>query len=233
MRAYRSTTFTSCRQQRILAIFLFLFCTFTMLYGQSSAELAGLYRNNDISTLSDYLKNDAIQNQDWQLFVDALFIDDAETATAQMMEAYLISNDDALQSFIRTRISLFYAAKGYYETARKIVEDQHSFQEIVSIKVAKHRKNFERKERPRYRQPSRISASYGIQLGAFSSYENAEKTSELYNQKYKNTEIIRKDREGIPLYIVLIGSYDSRRAAEEALPEINQTFNVNGYIIQY
>ena len=202
------------------------------LFAQSARELAEMYRNHQIEKLDALRNSDKIRQDDWRLFINALFMDDAETATIEMMRAYSSASDRELKTIIRKRVSQYYSAKGYYETARKIAEDEHSFLEIVSIKI---------KDAPKADKPAPFNSTgqnrnedlFGIQLGAYSSYANAESTSRQYQSQYSNTQIIQKSRNGETLYIVVIGDYRSRGDAEKALPQVNQTFNVNGYIIQY
>ena len=203
-------------------------------FAQSNAELMAMYRESKIDQLEKLYQQGNIHEPGWRMFVEAIFIEDAETATVRMMEAYLQTALPELQQVIRERISNYYAARGYYETARRILEDEHSFREILAIKVPQGAQ----KPAPPASPPPQSAEEtpgerFGVQIGAFSTYDGAETVSRECRAVYANTEILEKEKDGDTLYVVVIGGYPERAAAEHILTNVNQQFKVKGYIIQY
>lgn len=203
-------------------------------FAQSNAELLAMYRENKIDQLEKLHRQGSLPEPGWRIFIEAIFIEDAETATIRMMEAYQQTALPELQQVIRERISHYYAARGYYETARRILDDEHSFREILAIKAPQ--------TSPRPASPTPPPAQqnrgtpgerYGVQIGAFSTYDGAETVSRECRALYANTEILEKEKDGDTLYVVVIGGYPERAAAENILSNVNQQFKVKGYIIQY
>lgn len=205
----------------------------TSAFAQSNAELLAMYRENKIGQLENLHRQGSIQEPGWQIFVEAIFIEDAESATVRMMEAYQQTALPELQQAIRERISQYYAARGYYETSRRIMEDEHSFREILAIKAPQTAQRPAAPASPP--TPPRGSAGerFGVQIGAFSTFEGAETVSRECRALYANTEILEKEKDGTTLYVVVIGGYPERAAAENILTNVNQQFKVKGYIIQY
>ncbi|MCB0277115.1 MAG: SPOR domain-containing protein [Calditrichaeota bacterium] len=75
--------------------------------------------------------------------------------------------------------------------------------------------------------------SFGVQLGAYSSYGNAEKMLESYGRRLNNLEVMIKDRDGRRLYLLVAGGYHNRAEADLAVQQISQKIGVQGYVIQY
>ncbi len=205
-----------------LSLFLIAFLT-KGLWAQSAAEL---YRNHQIIELEKLYKNDTIASPDWKLFVDALFEADGEEAINKMIRAYSQSEDQYLRSVIRVRIAQFYSARGYYETSRRALNDEKFFSRIVSVKQKSSEMTSTDNE-------GNNQQKYGVQMGAFSSYENAQQLQKKYQEKFSNTVIIEKTKNGQTLYVVVIGGYENREKADATLELIKQSFYDNGYIIQY
>lgn len=223
------------RKQRYLILLLLAlggaFCRSGV--SQTADDLAGLYRENRILELEALRKNGSIAGEDWKMFADALFEPDAETAASKMIEAYSLSSDRALRTIIRERLSQFYAARGYYETAKRILSDDRFFQGVVALKASRRP---ERKTAEPGSQIPKVSESgqvFGVQVGAYSAYENAERASQKYRQNYSGVLVLEKERDGSRLYVVVIGGYPSREEAAAAIEGIQKQFKVKGYIIQY
>ncbi len=222
------------KQRYSILLFLAIGCAF---YGsgasQTADDLAGFYRDNRILELEALRKSGSIPGEDWKMFTDALFEPDAEAAAPKMIEAYSLSSDRALKTIIRERLSLFYAARGYYETAKRILSDDEFFRGVVALKASRRP---ERKTAEPGFQIPKLSESgqiFGVQVGAYSSYENAERASQKYRQNYSNVLVLEKERDGNSLYVVVIGGYPSREEAAAVIEGIQKQFKVKGYIIQY
>lgn len=221
------------KQRYVILIFLALGLALFRSGVSQTDDLAGLYRDNRILELEALRKNGSIAGEDWKMFTDALFEPDAETAAPKMIEAYSLSSDRALRAIIRERLSQFYAARGYYETAKRILSDDKFFQGVVALKAPQRT---ERKTAEPGSQSPKVSESgqiFGVQVGAYSSYENAERASQKYRQNYSNVLVLEKERPGSSLYVVVIGGYPSREAAAAVIEGIQKQFKVKGYIIQY
>ncbi len=222
------------RPVRIGFALVWLLLLGTALRAQESRELTELYRNNNMETLQELHRKGDIRDRGWREFVAALFEEDAERAVQQMLNAYPHTADRNLQRFIRERVSLFYSSRGYYETARKILEDRSFMERVVSMNTARQERSQEHTPVTRSGDPpAEQGGNFGIQVGAFSTLDNAQRASRIYRRYYANTRILEKEKDRGVLYIVVIGDYPNRAAAEDALPKINNQFNLNGYIIQY
>ena len=227
---------------RYLIFLLLLFIA--SAYAQSSGELARLYRDDKISELRELCKKDLIKSSDWKVFVDALFETDGERAVQKMLEAYSYSNDSKLKDIIRKRVSLYYSARGYYETSRRITDDESFFENIVSLKQtssspgSSDNRASEGAGDNEYAgedigQISENGQTFGIQVGAYSTYDNARRASRKYLSAYSNTRVLIKPKTGLDLYVVVIGGYPTREEAASKIDEISNRFKVKGYIVQY
>lgn len=222
------------RPGRSLTAFVLLVVLSAGLIGRDARELTELYRNNNIEVLQELHRNGEIRDAGWREFIGALFVEDAELAVQQMLNAYPHAEDRNLQRFIRERVALFYASRGYYETARKILEDRQFIEKVVTMNAARQERSQNNTPVTRSGDPvSDAGGRYGIQVGAFSTLDNAQRASRIYHRYYANTRILEKEKDSEVLYVVVIGDYQNRAAAEDALPKINNQFNLNGYIIQY
>lgn len=223
---------------------ILLLFSFGSLYSQGSAELARLYRDDKINELQELRKKDLIKSSDWKVFVDALFETDGEKATQRMLEVYSYSNDSKLKDIIRKRVSLFYSARGYYETSRRIMDDENFVGSIASLKRGsppstgddnRGVENSSDNQSPgdEIGQISDNGQTFGIQVGAYSAYENALQASRKYASAYTNTRVLKKTKSGLDLYVVVIGGYSTREEASSRIDEISNRFKVKGYIVQY
>ncbi|MCB0300901.1 MAG: SPOR domain-containing protein [Calditrichaeota bacterium] len=220
-------------------IILILLLSYSVV-GQDARELAELYAQNRTEELRELRDRQSIRPVDWRNFVESLFISDAEVATQNMLAIYGSTSDNRLRGFIRERISNFYSARGYYETARRIETDNDFMDRLVTLNRARN----PRSESPADREDSQPITSqprsgdgngemFAIQAGAFTTLQNARRATQKYRRYYSTTRILEKEKDGQPLYIVVVGEYKSRNQAETALPEINNRLNLKGYVIEY
>jgi hypothetical protein len=198
-------------------IILFLIISFSIqLFGQSNSELANLYENNQLVKLKQYSDNDQINDPHWRVFVKTLFEQNADSALGIFAAIYRLTQDKVLQQFIIERISDYYYARGYYKTAERLLKDKKYFNETIS---AQHKLKTETK-------------NFGIQIGAFSSYENALSLKNKVLKRADNVAIINKDSNDENLYVVVVGKFSDRKAAERELQVLKQK-NINGFIVTY
>lgn len=226
---------TEVRTQRyIILLFLGLAVALSRSgVSQTAEDLAALYRDNRILELEALRKSGSIAGEDWKMFTDALFEPDAEVAASKMIEAYSLSSNRPLKTIIRERLSQYYAARGYYETAKRILNDEEFFQGVLALKASRRA---EGKTAGSASQPPKGSESgqtFGVQVGAYSSFDNAERASQKYRQNYSNVRVLEKEKPGSSLYVVVIGAYPSREEAAVVMERIQKEFKVKGYIIQY
>lgn len=205
----------------------------TTLLAQDTARLADLYRSHQISELQRLNNGNGITDAGWRLFIAAIFETDAETGSQMMLQAYSKSNDAQLHQFIRNRVSQFYSARGYYDTSRRILEDEAFFQRIISVNSSSKIKNKNRSGEAAIQSIDEKGNHFGIQVGAFSTLENAENIRRKYQKTYADAKVMKKVRNGNSLFIVVVGKYSSREEAESAIPAINNKLSVKGYIIQF
>jgi len=188
-----------------------------VIKGQSAKELADLYENQQFLKLKDYYENHQIYDSDWKLFIGALFEDNADSAVMMFASAYKLSQNKVLNRYVAERISDYYYARGYYKTSARLLRDKNFLDEIISAQ----------------REPERSNDSgYGIQVGAFSNYENALTLKNKTLKKYRNVTIVNKESNGDSLFLVVIGKYSNREVAEKEL-QLLRSSNMNGFIIQY
>lgn len=221
--------------QYLILLALLIVCLGAKAFSQSSSELARMYNNNRMLELDELRKKDAIKSSDWKVFVDALFETDGERAIQKMFEAYSYSNDSKLKRIIRERVSQFYSARGYYETSRRILDDEKFFDGIVSLKRnSRANDNVGAvNSEDQVEQVDENGQTFGVQVGAYSNYENAQQTSQKYQDVYPNTKVLNKVKNGMSLYVIVIGGYPTRQEASARIDEISKRFKVKGYIIQY
>jgi hypothetical protein len=221
--------------RHLKAGFLILVCFSNIVaFSQTAGELARLYRDNRILELGELRKKDLIKTSDWKIFVDALFETDGEKAIQKMLQAYSRSNDSKLKGFIRHRVSQFYSARGYYETSRRILDEEKFFEGVVSLKQSSARATSRSAPaESAVEQAKEDGKTFGVQVGAYSTFENARQASQKYLRAYPNTKLLNKVKNGINLYVIVVGGYPSREEAAAQIDKISEQFKVKGYIIQY
>lgn len=147
----------------------------------------------------------------WNQFVQALMIANGDSAMARYKSIYAKTEDNDLKKSIRERLSQYFYARGYYETAEKI------------------RKNKFRTEKSS--PPNRSSHRFGIQTGAYSTLRNARLARNKILNKVQNVSIIEKNRNGRKLFIVVVGNFANRKDAEKSLRSLKS--RIQGFIIEF
>ncbi len=207
--------------------FVLIFGIGASLIGQEE-DLAKLYREQNWVELEELVKEGLIVSPDWQAFLLAALEPEADLAVPRMFAAYRQSSNEQLRRIIRERISQYYAAQGYYETARRIVEDEPFFRSLAALKSDRRSSSA-----PPPPPNNRSAAYFGVQLGAFRLKSGAEKEKKRYQEKYPNAVVLEKSRGSERFYVVVVGGYASRNEAEQAKKELKNQLHIEGYIIQY
>ncbi|GAB4368952.1 MAG: hypothetical protein Kow0042_10430 [Calditrichia bacterium] len=172
-----------------------------------------LYRENNIAALHQLQSSNQIDDPDWRKFVDILFIEEMNEALPEYIALYEKSHDELLKRAILDRISQYYYAKGLYETASKILDDDLFRNQIFAIK--------------------KENIFFGVQLGAFSTYENALKLRQRFSKAGMEVNILTKNRSGKKLYVVIAGKYTSHQEANRLLGKIKKDYGHKGLVVQY
>jgi len=76
------------------------------------------------------------------------------------------------------------------------------------------------------------STGYAVQVGAFSSLENAESGKEVFEEHDYPVQIRKRKRNNVELYLVWIGQYDTREEAERVGNEIKQKLALPYFILE-
>lgn len=187
------------------------------VFGQTEAELERLYENEQFITLKNYRDGSRISDLQWRRFIDALYTEDADSALSMFAAVYNNTQNKTLKQYVVQRVSGYYYARGYYQTAERLLKDKKYFNKIIS-------------------EPQQSEASedsYGVQIGAFSNYANANSMKNRWMKKIQNVTIISKKSNGEDLYIVVAGKHSTREAAERELRTLKQNNHINGFVIQY
>jgi hypothetical protein len=200
------------QKYRYLPCLIFCLLIQTIAYSQTQ-KWYNAYLSNDITALQTDLEKNSLTDPDWKQFVQAIFIEDVEEALPQFIVLYQRTADTKLKKIILDRISQYYYAKGFYETANRILTDENFRTQIFSVR-----------EEQIY---------FGVQLGAFSSFDNAEKAKKKYSGSIKDIYIITKESSGKKLYAVIAGKFKNREDAEKLEKEIQEKFTKKGMITQY
>jgi len=190
---------------------IYLLCI-SFSYGQTN-NIYSLYVENSISDIEDLLAKNLITNDEWLQFTKALFEEDFEVAFEKYITLYRNSTDDQLKRLILDRISQYYYAKGLYDSAERIIKDEDFRKRIFSISMKK--------------------IYFGVQLGAFTNYQNAVKGKNQYSKNLQGLEIITKKSGGKQLYVIVAGNFESREDAEKFQKEIREKYKYNSIIIQF
>jgi hypothetical protein len=172
-----------------------------------------MYTNNNMAELDDLLKTGKIDDPDWKSLIECLFIEEMDLALHQYVQIYENSNNLLLKRVVLDRISQYYYSKGLYDTAKRIVTDEKFRNQIFSLK--------------------KRTIYFGVQLGAFSSYENALKSKNSYSGRLKELSIITKNKNGRKLYLIVAGKYNIRQNAEILRENIKHNLREQGLVIQY
>ncbi len=78
-----------------------------------------------------------------------------------------------------------------------------------------------------------LNGSYGIQVGSYSTLENAIKQLQFINHKGYSRVYIKKQKQGKKyLYKVILGQYKSREIAKKNLTEVRRK-GIKGFVVKY
>lgn len=212
---------------------------------QTPRELATLYENQQMTVLKQHYEKNQIADPDWREFVVALFEPDAELALKYFAQVHQTAKDKSLQRYALERVAEYYHARGYYKTSERLLNDRRFANQIISEHSQKKIEGAGRGEPAQQSsgdpQDSKGDSSvgvltgshYGVQVGAYSNYQNAIKVKNELLKITKNVTILEKESDNTKLYIVVIGGYSSREQAEREFQSIKRKKSINGFIIQY
>jgi len=195
---------------RFLAVLIIAFIF--SAYGQE-ADLYQLYIKGQIATLENLLVSNRIEHPEWKKFISAIFEENFDEALGQFIDIYNQTHDSRLKKVIIDRVSQYYYAKGLYDSAERILEDEGFRNQIFSMEVDK--------------------IYFGIQLGAFSSQENAANARSKFQKNISDVTIIKKNSAGKELFVVVAGKFEKKETAENYKAQLNEKYGYKGLIIQY
>jgi uncharacterized protein (DUF2164 family) len=174
---------------------------------------ARLYMNDRIADIEQLYNDGKISSPDWQKFTAALFTENLDDALNQYIELYNYTSDKQLKRFIVDRVSQYYYAKGLYDSAERLLKDDSFRERIFTINIEK--------------------IYFGVQLGAFSSQDNARTAKEKYEKQVDNIIIITKNSAGKSLFVVVAGKFENRSQAEQFKNQLINNYGYKGMVIQY
>jgi SPOR domain len=181
-------------------------------HGQE-VDLYQLYIDGQIATLESMLASDQIKQLEWKTFISAIFQENFDEALRQFINIYHHTRDQRLKKLVVDRVSQYYYAKGLYDSAERILEDEGFRNQIFSVEEEK--------------------IYFGVQLGAFSSYENAANASTKFQKNISDITVIKKNSAGKVLYVILTGKFENKDSAENYKNQLNKKYGYKGIIIQY
>lgn len=193
---------------------IILLVLITVSLGISQSEkLYQLYVDNHIDQLENLIGQGTIQDPNWQQFTRALFIEKIEEALAEYIAIYNKTNDALLKKLILDRISQYYYAKGLYDSANRILKDENFRKKIFSLNIKR--------------------IYFGVQLGAFSSKNNAIRGLNNYSNLEHEVSIIKKESGGKVLYVLVAGEFKSKDEAQRFRDQLKSNYGYKGIIVQY
>jgi len=201
------------QKHRFIRLLVILVVALIFSAQAQDTELYQLYMDGQIATLESMLSSNQIQQPEWKTFVGTIFQENFTEAFRQYIEIYNKTRDQRLKKVIIDRVSQYYYAKGLYDSAERILEDEKFRNQIFSVEVDK--------------------IYFGIQLGAFSSHENASKASTKFQKNIPELTIIKKRSAGKELYVIVAGKFENKESAENYKNQLNQKYGYSGLIIQY
>lgn len=184
----------------------------SVLYAQPD-QWYRLVVDENINELEKLRSQGKITDPDWKNFVEIIFIEKSDDALPAYIKLYDKTSDSRLKKLILDRISQYYYARGFYETANRILDEESFRERIFSVK--------------------KKSIQFGVQLGAFASYQNALRLKHKFSGKISDISIITKNSHGQTLYVVVAGKLDNHQEAEKLKRSIKQDFGHKGIVIQY
>jgi hypothetical protein len=176
-------------------------------------DIYQLYSTQQFAEIEKELEAGKITDEKWQKFAEILFMENLDEALTRYISLYNNYNDDRLHKVIIDRISQYYYARGLYDSADRILKDPQFRQKIFAMNTDK--------------------ISFGVQLGAFSSMENANKAKNKYSKNIDDIRIVNKQSGGKQLYVVVTGKYSTRPDAETLKQSLLNKYGYSGMVIQY
>jgi hypothetical protein len=176
-------------------------------------RIYNLYTSNKFAEIEMMLVEGQIVEQDWKNFCEILFIEDLDIALIEYISLYNRSTNTQLKNVVVDRISQYYYAKGLYDSAERILHDEEFRRTLFSMNIEK--------------------ISFGVQLGAFSTQENAARGKDKYSGKIDDIKIIKKSSGGKILFVVVAGQFDNKQKANEYLQRIKDDYGIKGLVIQF
>ena len=192
-------------------ILILLFISFSLQ--AQNHRIYDLYISNQFAEIEKMLNEEPIAEQDWKKFCQILFIEDLDAALKEYILLYNISTDNQLKKLVIDRVSQYYYAKGLYDSAERLLHDEEFRKTLFSM-------NIER-------------ISFGVQLGAFSTQENAIKGKDKYSGKIDDIKIIKKSSGGKILFVVVAGQFENRQKANEYLQRLKEEYGYKGIVVQF
>lgn len=203
---------TMQKYQYICGIIVIILLMYSAAMSQNQ-DVAQLYINDKISDIEQLYNDGKISRPDWQKFAAALFTENLDDALNQYIELYHYTRDQQLRRFIIDRVSQYYYAKGLYDSAERLLKDNGFRERIFTINIEK--------------------IYFGVQLGAFSSQDNALTAKEKYEKQVNNISIITKNSAGKSLFVVVAGKFENRSQAEQFKNQLKNNYGYKGMVIQY
>ena len=180
---------------------------------QTDADWKALYRQQEWAALQQLVQEGKITDPCWQTFLQALFIEKADSALQVLASLYFRCPDPEIRQGIRQRLYAYYYARGYYGQAQKIQQNDSLFHKMLALRATRVR--------------------YGVQLGAFRTYANALKLKQKWGTRIRPMQIINKIRNGRRLYIVVGGEFKKRAKAENFRQRLRHELGIEGYVIEF
>jgi len=193
-----------------------VFCGVGRHWGEAHAQdepWRQMYRQGNWIELKAWVQEGKVTNPCWQQFLQAIFLEQADSAIGVWASLVKQCSDKEIRRGIRDRVSRYYYARGYYETAERIQNDDDFFQKILAIRRGPHR--------------------FGVQLGAFRTYRNALNWKQKWEGKIHPLQIVNKTRAGRRLYTVVGGMFRQRSEAENFRRRLKRQFGIDGYVIAF
>ncbi len=176
-------------------------------------NLYQLYTTGHFFEIEKLSREGNITNPEWAQFARILFIEDLDLALSAYISLYKDTADEQLRRLITDRVSQYYYAKGLYDSAERILKDQDFRARLFSINMEK--------------------IAFGVQLGAYSSHQNAQNAKNKYLDKIDNLSIIKKSSGGKELFALIAGKFSDKASAEQLRVQIQNNFRIKGIVIQY
>ncbi len=189
-----------------------LFFLVQVLHAQSE-HWYRLYVDQEILQLKQLLDKNEISDAQWRQFVEVLFQEEMEDVLPAYMRIYENTTDPLLKKAVLDRISQYYYARGFYDTANRILDDDQFRNQLFYINKEK--------------------IHFGVQLGAFSTYQNALNAKNKFERQLSQVQILTKQKNGKKLYIVISGSYSDKQSADRYRQKLKRDLGIKGIIVQY